>query len=341
MRILNKTVIGSIILSTISSNAFAADTIGEALSDMIQNVWNPLFLLIAVAAAITGVLMMARGLMKLSEAAQDRGNARGFGPGLIWIAIGAMLIALPDMAGMGMQSVLGATKGGGTLSGAGLDYNDGTSGNWFTAMTGGAASIGAVENCLLSDTPAVCMARNIASNAVPMGIMVIFSLVFLAGLASFGMTLIDMAKNAEGRDQTKGHVTRLVMSVLLMNAPLAFNFVTNTVFGSAISSTINTTGLDSSSSLLTYTTGSTIDIVVRYAALIGYSFTILAFFGVWAYVRGIFMVKGVAEAGRSAGSYGMAGVYMVAGVLMANAKASTCVILNTVGGSGLSAGFCT
>ena len=320
------------------ARADTANTVGEKLVGLIENVWNPLFLLIAVAAAVCGLWMMAKGLLKLADT-REHMNGKGIGPGLAWIVVGAMLIALPDTAGIGMTSVLGSARGGGALGGAGLDYNDGMSGDWLTAMTGGTVSPGSVENCVGSDEPAVCMARNIATNAVPMGIMVLFSLVFLAGLAGFAMTLVDMARNAEG-NQSKSFVTRLVIGALLMNAPIAFSFMSTTFFGSS-QSTLSTVGhLNPSSGLLTYTTGSSIDIVVRYSKLIGYSFTILAFFGAWAYVRGIFMIKGVAEAGRNAGSYGMAGVYMVAGILMANAKWSTCIILKTAGGSGLAAGFC-
>ncbi|MDW9481197.1 hypothetical protein GOB57_21360 [Sinorhizobium meliloti] len=320
------------------ARADTSNTLGEKLVGLIQNVWNPLFLLIAVLAAVGGIWMMAKGLMKLAEAANDRGG-KGYAPGLIWIIVGTMLIALPDTAGMGMTTVFGTARGDGELSGAGLDYNDGYSGNFFTAFTGGTVAPGDVTNCLGADDPAVCMARNIAVNAVPMGIMVLFSLVFLAGLAGFAMTLVEMAKNSDQPGQSKSHVTRLVISILLMNAPMAFSFMSQTVFGNS-NSTLTLTGLNTGSSLLQYTTGSSIDIVIRYSKLIGYAFTILAFFGAWAYIRGIFMVKGVAEAGRNAGSYGMAGVYMVAGILMANAKASTCVIMKTTGGAGLAAGFC-
>lgn len=317
-----------------------AQTIGAVLKQLIDNVWNPLFLLIAVIAALGGIFMMARGLMKLAEAANDRGG-RGYAPGLVWVVIGAMLVALPDAAGMGMQTVFGAAKGGGALDGTGLDYNDGIGGDFLSAMTGGTLSPGGVTNCIGSGVsePAVCMAKNLATNAVPMGIMALFSLVFLAGLVGFATTLIEMAKSSEGRDQSKSHITRLVICAMLMNAPMAFSFMNTTVFGST-QSTLSLTGLNTSSDLLKYNSGSSIDIVVKYSALVAYSFTILAFFGAWAYIRGIFMVKGVAEGGRSAGSYGMAGVYMVAGILMANAKASTCVILKTTGGAGLAAGFC-
>lgn len=314
-------------------------TVGTKLANLINDIWNPLFLLIAIGAGLGGLYLMAKGLMKLAEAAQERGG-KGYTAGFAMIVVGTMLIALPDAAGVGMQSVFGTVRGGGTLNDAGLDYNDnGMTQDVMKAITGGAAPVGAVDNCLTSSTPAVCMAKNIATNAIPMGVMVVFSLVFLSGLVGFGMTLVDMAKNAEGRPDSKGHITRLVMAVMLMNAPVAFSFMTQTVFGT-IDSPINTVGLNSSSSLLLYNGGSTLAIVQQYSTMIGYCFTILTFFGVWAYVRGIFMVKGVAEAGRNAGSYGMAGVYMVAGILMANAKASTCIILTTTGGPGLANGFC-
>lgn len=331
----------ALLLAGQASAADTDNTIGEKLQGLVDNIWNPLFLLIAVVAALGGLWMMAKGLMKLVEAANERGG-KGFAPGIVWIIVGAMLIALPDAAGMGMQTIFGAAKGGGTLGGAGLDYNDGVSGDWLSLMTGGTFAPTGVENCLASGVsdPAVCMAKNIAVNAVPMGIMALFSLVFLAGLIGFAMTLVEMAKNADGRDQSKSHITRLVISAMLMNAPMAFSFMSKSFFGTS-NSTLSLTGLNTgATSLLTYDGGSSIDIVIRYSALIGYSFTILAFFGAWAYIRGIFMVKGVAEAGRNAGSYGMAGVYMVAGILMANAKMSTCVIMKTTGGAGLAAGFC-
>lgn len=344
MRIVIGTLVASavVLASAGVASAAPADTLGAALKGMIENIWNPFFLLIAVGSAVGGIWAMARGLMKLAAASKgDVSGVHGFAPGLAWIVVGAMLIALPDAAGMGMQTLLGEARGGGALTGQGLDFDDSVSGNWYDALTGGSAAVGAVENCIVATDPAVCMARNIATNAVPMGVMVIFSLVFLAGLTSMAMTLWDMAKSAGGRDQSRGHLTRIVMAALLMNAPVAFGFMTNTLFGGGLDSPIDSVGLNTGSSLLSYDSGSTIDVVVRYSAFIGYAFTVLAFFGAWAYVRGIFMVKGVAEAGRSAGSYGMAGVYMVAGILMANAKASTCVVLNTVGGAGLSAGFCS
>lgn len=182
------------------------------------------------------------------------------------------------------------------------------------------------------------MGANIARNVIPMGIMALFAIVFLVGLISFALAIIDMAKSSERGDNRPGKITRLVTSILLMNAPLFYTVVTSTMLGD-IDNPIGLDGLKASSSLLSYPVNSNIEIVQRFSQLLGHAFTILTFFGAWAFIRGIFMVKGVAE-GRGQGSYGMAITYMVAGILMANSKFSACAILGTFGGSAMAQGFC-
>lgn len=321
--------------------AAEADTIGYRLVSILNDAWNPIFLVVAVAAALGGIFMFARGMMKLVAASSDRGNS-GYGPGLVYIAIAAALIALPDAAGMGMSSILGAARGGGTLDSSGLDYSDNgmTMSGWLTQINGGLANVGNVENCLSSATPAACMAKNIATNVVPMAVYALFAMVFIFGLIIFAMTLVEIAKSSENPHQAqRGGLTKLLTAVLLMNAPLAFGLVSKTIMGQ--DGTIGDSGLTSlNSSLLTYTSGSKLDIVQKYQELIGHSFVILTFFGAWAFVRGVFMIKGTIE-GRGQGTLGMAGVYIVAGILLANAKMSTCFILNTVGGADMGAGFCS
>lgn len=318
-----------------------AQTIGEQLRSIVTEVWNPFLLLVVVGGAILGLFLFFRGLMKLVEASQG-GSRDGFGPGLTHIVVAAFLIALPDAAGMGMTSILGAAKGGTTLSDAGLDYNDTSmTGNFLDAITGGTASVGAVENCIAAEAPATCMARNIARNIVPMAIMALFSLVFIVGLIAFASALAAIARSSERGERGTGVMSRLVTSILLMNSPLFFSLATTTLLGD-IDSPLGSVGhLNAGSSLLTYPTESTLEIVQRYTELIGHSFTILAFFGAWAFVRGIFMIKSVAEAGRQGGSYGMAATYIIAGILLANSKFSACLILGSVGGEGMGLGFCT
>lgn len=340
MRILTKST-AFLFAALAPSLAFAADdqTIGSRLAAMVNDAWNPIFLVIAAGAAVAGIFMFAKGLMKLVEASGERSNS-GYTPGLAYLALAAALIALPDAAGMGMTSILGAAKGGGALDSTGLDYSEsGAGGNFLSAINGTIASVGKVENCLVSDTPAACMANNIATNVIPMAVYALFAMVFIFGLVIFAATLIDIARSSEDpRQHGKNGITKLFTAVMLMNAPLAFGLVTKTMLGS--DGTIGESGLTGAgSTLLKYTTGSKLEIVKKYEELIGHAFVILTFFGAWAFVRGVFMIKGTVE-GRSQGSLGMAFVYIVAGVMMANAKTSTCFILNTVGGADMAAGFC-
>lgn len=326
----------------IPSAALAQDTIGNRLQAIVTDTWNPFFLLVAVGSGIMGLLMMARGLYKLAVVGERMGGANnhGFSSPLLHLAVGAALIALPDAAGIGMMSVLGSARGGSTLGGSGLDFSEGgISGNWLSGITGGTVGVGGVQNCLVDTVaPAACMAKNIASNVVPMAVMALFAATFIFGLTIFISGLLQIAKNQEmNGGQQQPFLGKMVMAVLLMNAPVAFNLATQTMLGRE--GTLNSIGNVVDSDLLKYTTGSSLEIVKKYTELIGHAFTILVFFGAWAFVRGVFMVKAVAE-GRRDGTYGMAGVYIVAGVLMANAKVSTCFILNTVGGASMAAGFC-
>lgn len=340
MRILSKLVFA--LTMAMPGVALAQETIGGRLQAIVNDAWNPIFLIVAVGSALGGIFMFAKGLMKLVAASSER-TQQGYGPGLVYMAIAAMLIALPDAAGMGMTSIMGSARGGGTLDSTGLDYSDtGTSmaSNFLSAMNGNLADVATVENCLSDKVaPAACMAKNIALNVVPMAVYALFAMVFIFGLVIFAMTLIEMAKSTDNPNQNRGgNITKLVTAVLLMNAPVAFGLLSMTMLG--VDGTIGSAGLTSTNSnLLKYTSGSELEIVKKYTELIGYAFIILTFFGAWSFVRGIFMIKATME-GRQQGTFGMAGVYVVAGVLLANAKMSTCFILNTVGGSAMGAGFC-
>lgn len=338
---MKKILLSATLLVTLGATNAQAQTIGDRLQAIVGDIWDPFFILAAVLSGIAGLFFAVKGFMKLAEAAQNGGGGRSsYGTGLIYIAVAAMLISLPDAAGVGMQSVLGAARGGATLGSGALDYSDeGISGSFMERIAGPLASVGETENCLTSEQPATCMARNVAKNVVPMAVMALFAIVFIIGFISFASAIMEIARSSERGDQKGGHITKIITSVLLMNSPLFFTQVTKTMLGS-IDSPITNDGLNVSSALLRYPTGSDIQVVQNYVELIGHSFTILAFFGAWAFVRGIFMVKGVAEAGRQAGSYGMAATYMIAGILMANSKFSSCLVLTSFGGPNMGAGFC-
>lgn len=325
-----------------TSPAFAAPaaTVGEALRNMLLDIWNPLLLVTVMIAGLSGIFLLVRGILKFVSAAQN-GNGGGYGSAVAHVALAAFLIALPQASGMGMNSIFGDARGGGTLSSGALDYDDnGITGNYLGSLMGGVAGVGGVENCISNPAPAVCMSKNIAQNVIPMAVVMLFALTFLAGLAIAGTTIVQWAKSTDRNEQSRSNILKIVTAILLMNASVLFRIVTTTVMGQ--DTPVSDLGhLMTSSPLLSYPVSSSLEVVKHYSALIGNAFTILVFFGAWAFVRGIFMIKGVAEAGRQAGSYGMAATYIIAGILMANAKYSTCVILSTVGGFDMGAGFCT
>jgi len=313
-------------------------TIGQLLMDFIQDSWNPVFLLIVVTMGVVGIFFIARGLTSIVAAAQQNGRTT-YTSGISMLLAGAMLVALPDVAGIGMTSLLGEARGDAELGSGALDYNDrGMEGDFRETIAGPFGAVGNVENCLKHDAPATCIASNIARNVIPMAVMALFAIVFIVGLISFAMAIIDIARSSERGDNKLGKLTRLVTSILLMNSPLFYTILTTTLLGD-IDSPLGVHGLRASSPLLSYPIASNLEVVQRFAELLGHAFTILTFFGAWAFVRGIFMIKGVAE-GRGQGSYGMAITYMVAGVLMANSKFSACAILGTFGGADMAQGFC-
>lgn len=319
----------------------AAASIGDALKTMVSDVWNPFLLLTTMVCGLAGIYLLIKGLTKIVATAQN-GGRDGYGSAMAYILLAALMIALPQASGMGMNTIFGG-QGRSTLQTAGLDYDDGTklTDNLLGTLMGGTASVAAPVNCISHEQPAVCMSQNIAANVIPMAVMALFSFTFLAGLMIAGATVMQWAKSTDRSDNGRAYITRIVTAILLMNASVLFRIVTKTAMGQESPVTDLGHAVAATSPLLSYKSTSTSAIVNNYAALLGNAFVILVFFGAWAFVRGVFMVKSVAEAGRQGGSYGMAATYIVAGILLANAKFSTCLILRTALGGDAGVDFCT
>lgn len=320
----------------------AAATVGDALKNLITDVWNPILLLITMGAGLAGLWLFIRGLFRFVGTAQG-GSNKGYGSALAHVILGTLLIALPESSGMGMTTFFG-DQGRAVLQTAGLDYDDnGISNDLLSTLTGGTAAVGGVQNCISADQPAVCMSSNIARNVIPMAVMALFALTFLAGLIIAGTTIVKWAKatgNHDGGGDGRSYLARIVAAIFLMNASVLFRIATKTAMGQ--DSPVSDLGhmVDASSPLLAYKTTSTNSVFVAYSQLLSNAFVILVFFGAWAFVRGVFMFKGVSE-GKQQGSYGMAFTYTIAGIMLANAKFSTCLILGTVGGVDAAVDFCT
>lgn len=332
--------------------ALAADTdgttntIGSGLQGALENAFGPILFAVSGLSFVAGLYFLVRGLMRLTTASHDRNE---LGPAFAAIVGAVMLIGLPEIAGVGISSLFDGSSmiGSAELTKVQGAYDSGSS----TASDGisktlvGNLQVSGVTACLsgasgtdTADNAVTCMAGNLAKNAVPMAIIAVMVFTFLAGLVTLASCIVELSRGENGGQRGPGFWMKAAMGVLLMNGSVLFVLCTNTLFGSG-TNVIGNTGLNSSSNFLTYT-GNLSGSFQAYGQLIGYCFVILALFGYLAFAKGLMTLKGAAE-GKGQATYTAGLTFGVAGVLLANAKAATCVAMTTVAGASASvAGFC-
>ena len=320
-------------------------TLGQTLANFISNVWQPFFLLIATLSAIAGIILVVRGLLRIVEISRQPFGYEGISTATISLGAGVLLLVLPDVAGIGMLTVLGEIQGGGTLGGSALDYNDRIDyqGNFLDQIFGGISNIEPVQTCINlnadsfnNSTNAVeCMTRNLARNVIPIAIFILFALTFIIGFAGLAFNIIGLIIASQRQLRTSSILASMLVNVILMNVPFLFRIVANTLI-SPSSAVFTGQGLNSSSSLLTWT--ATDSSFQNWCDLFSHLTIILLFFGAFAFVRGVYMIKAVAETGHQRGSFSMASVYMIAGLFLANLKTILGILSGTLGISGQS--FC-
>lgn len=308
-------------LAPLPAAAQSSQTLGGVFSNVGDNLWQPFLLLIVAIAYLVGFGLLTSGLVRLRDASGREGGTLGDGLGRL--AGAAFLICLPDLMGAGLMTLY-------------------ASGGAFSA-TGVAA--GGTENCLSSAgaaTPLTCVAKNFAVNVVPVAIKVIFGLFFLVGLAIVAHC-VHVAATASSQGQRglpKGWTPKLVLGIVVANIPQLMMAVSGTIGIGDM--TVNSSGFNSGSSLLSYTGGSgAISVLASYADLIKWVFQILILFGVVAVARGISFLKAHADGGQQ-GGMGAGLTHIVGGVLLANSKFTVCVVVNTLFGfsAGTTMGFC-
>ncbi|AOG03411.1 putative membrane protein (plasmid) [Bosea sp. RAC05] len=346
--VLRRVIPAALLVMGPASGAFAqgdtSNTLGQSIFGAMGDMVGPILVAISFFAFLVGIFLVGKGIMKFKDASSHHGG--GVGPAAFTLMAGVLLIALPEASGIGMTSVMGTGGlfGSGDLQAARVmdAADDGTGkASTITRRVLGFTTPKGVENCLVftgtdNRADAVgCMAKNIANNVVPVGIIAVFAFVFLAGLWQLGSAFGELAKQEQNRGSLpNGWWMKVFTAILMMNGPFLLQAASKSVTGQV--GPIGGTGLQEGSSLLRYTNVG--GVFTQYESLIGYCFTILALFGVMAFVRGLFIMKSAGE-GRSNSTMGHGIVFMVAGVLLANSKVSTCVIMNTMMGSGF--GFCS
>src|SRR5690606_22846591 len=85
-------------------------TVGDRIYSVLNELWIPLFYLITGVCFILGLVVIAKGLLKLKDAGNDAGGARGVvSEGILHLCAGAILLALPSAAGIGVTSWTGTS----------------------------------------------------------------------------------------------------------------------------------------------------------------------------------------------------------------------------------------
>lgn len=320
-------------LAATPSASFAQESVGFRLDEILKDITGPLIFFISMACLIGGIGIAVKGLMKLKDSG---GQSSETGPALAMLLAATLLIALPEAAGVGMLTMTGSNTGiisQSDIRGVSVALDDSAP----QSLEAPSAPWAAPVDCYSSGEPVPCMAANVAKNVVPIGVVATFVVAFIAGLWGLGHSLFELTKVQGGRPLPEGWGGKIIFNIVLLNASFLFQTVSQTILGQG--GTVGAQGVNTSHSLLKYQISNSAALE-QYQTLIGHVFTIMALFGVFAFVRGVFICKAAGE-GRQGGTYSHGFIFMIAGILLANSKLSTCLVLNTLLGSSGTFGFCS
>jgi hypothetical protein len=289
------------------------------------------FLLFLVAAAyLTGFWLCFIGLWKLAANA-DKGFTHdgAWLDGIMRIAGGSLLIAMPDVLNCGLYTLYQDTMG---YQGS-ISHAAGGGGSVTDCLTGAGSG---------STQVMTCVAKNVATNLVPVFVEVAFIMFYIVGIGMVFHVIHGLAKSSAhgSRGAPEGWLPRLIIGVLICNVPHLMQSLEVTLGFGAGEILANgaqglTGGMAQPPSLLAYSgAGTSIAALQQFSTLIGWVFVIMVMFGVLSVWRGLMHLKALSEGNRQS-SMGNGITHIVAGVFLANAKASTCALMSTFVGNGL------
>lgn len=267
-----------------------------------SSVSTAIFLLFALG----GLFMIVSGLLSLVEASTVGRNGTVAGA---WgkIILGVLLFLLTSFLKMTSKTLFGSAINVGSLGSQASDTGNGTT-TCVASSTGASSSLTA------------CSLQNLKA-AVPSAIHLAMVIAFVAGVIIVGSALWEMAHQwNEQRNNRRVSWGKIIGGTLLCNVAWAISVI-ETTFGIS-GAVITTTGFSASSTLLAYVPPS-----ATIASQLGGNITgmmqsilnILAFFGVVAFIRGIFVLIAATDiqAGKDT-SIGKAACFMGAGTFLIN-----------------------
>jgi hypothetical protein len=285
-------------------------------SEMGSTVVTTIFLLFALG----GVYLIVFGIMALVEASTKGGNNTVAGA---WskIVMGCLLFVLSSILVTSSETIFGAGVSVGSLG------TEASSSGTTTCSASSASSSGGLTACAFQNLKAM----------VPGSIHLAFVIAFVAGVIFIGNAFWEMAHEWNSqRNNRRVHWGKIIFGTVLANIPWAVNAIELTLGIS--SGVVATTGFSADSSYLAYAPPSTSvinDLGGNISGLISSSLNIFAFFGVVAFIRGVFvLIKLTDIQGARDASVWKAGAFMLGGTCLMNLGWTLPAVGNMLFGSG-------
>lgn len=261
-----------------------------------------------------GVWLAANGLIYIKKSGENDGRHTAT-KGLIRIACGALLAAIPNTMGSGLATLLGVGHYSGGLN----------------------QSPGGVETCLAGASNASaleCVAKNVGMNVVPVAETFIFALAMLFGTIVIFRGIVKLANHDGQGQQGKGAIIgQICVGLLACNVPYGMYIIQNTMgFTNGVmtaSSSAVAGGGGSVPSVLSYTPDGSVAILAQFANTISWCFVFISLIGVIAFVKGLVQLYAATtgQGGHKAVNSGL--VHMFGGVCAANIKLGSCLLFST------------
>lgn len=303
-----------------------SNTVGGSIANM-EGSFPGLLIFFTGFCLIVGVSLVANGLYTMKQSQEEHLAADTrfrLTSGLMKVAGGAMLVAIPDTIDSGLLTIFKIKHYSGGIN----------------------QSPGDVQTCLVNAdkaSAAECVARNVGMNVVPVAMTFLSVGCFLVGGYIIASSIMKFAHNNNDGRSPKGKLfAQLAIGVILCNVNKAMTVIQNTLgVSSGVMSDNGSiiTGGGSVPGSLTYTPDTSVKMLNQFANTISWGFVIIALFGMIAFIRGVGKLY-LASSGQGGAKEVSGGLtHMVFGVACTNIKVTTCwVLMSTIASS---MGFCS
>ncbi len=294
----------------------SGDTIGGMFCAFQDSSLKPVAFLILGICFIGGVFLTYKGIVELMKTSDSQSQA-GISSGLLQLAAGAFLVALPATISVGLAT-FGASGGIWEINTEQTSPGEGS----------------------LDGTDFLTIIGNFAINAAGPLATLVMGMAVVIGIALVASSVFSLAKisSPQSRQESIGSIgTKFFIGILLVNIFWVIEAI-STSFGISIDSEMtNFSGMSQKASeFASEATGSGEDMEARFQLMMKLAFLALVPFGLIAFVRGLLIVKDSVEGTRQA-SMGSGFTHLVGGVALVNAESVSCAVMNTLIGG---ASFC-